>query len=258
MTLASGTTIEIDARQAPWPSRMGAAMQATEKSDSPAWMESPCSSAAAALRASCSLSVSARPVGDTVAERPKISSLSASDRCPTSRRPEAVQFSGERVPTRGDLEMVGSLLHREHDHVVAVAAADLHRLADFAAELVHLVARFGEEIERALVGEAEEVEARPEPDVAVGTAREQLALDQFVDDQVGRRERRADRLGDGIGAGGSADLAEMVHHLEGAVDAADPRAARRGGRCQRCGFLGPRPDVHVHAEDLRGYYRRME
>ena len=69
LTLASGTTIEIVARQAPWPSRMGAAMQATEKSDSPAWMESPCSSAAAALRASCSLLVSARPVGDTVAER---------------------------------------------------------------------------------------------------------------------------------------------------------------------------------------------
>jgi hypothetical protein len=69
LTLMSGTTIEMVARHAPWVSRMGAAMQATEKSDSPAWIDNSCSSAARELAASTLTSVSARPVGDAVAQR---------------------------------------------------------------------------------------------------------------------------------------------------------------------------------------------
>lgn len=99
----SGTTIEIVARQAPWLPRMGAAMQATEKSDSPACIDRPCSNAAAAARASTFSSVSARPVGEAIAHRVKMARRSASGKWPTSSRPDAVQFSGVRVPTPSKL-----------------------------------------------------------------------------------------------------------------------------------------------------------
>jgi|SRR5207245_1022040 len=50
--------------KAPKLSRIGAAMQATEKSDSPAWIASPSDSAAAAARASTCLSVSLASVDE--------------------------------------------------------------------------------------------------------------------------------------------------------------------------------------------------
>jgi hypothetical protein len=113
--------------------------------------------------------------------------------------------------------------------VIAVAATDLHGFADLATQFVHDMARLAEEIERPGIDQPVVVKARPKPDEAFRPPRKHVAFNQFVDDDIDGRERRADRLGDGITAGGLAGGVEMVEDLQRAIHAAHTRATRRLG-----------------------------
>ena len=56
--------------------------------------------------------------------------------------------------------MILALLHCEHDHVVAVAAAYLDRLARVLRKLVHLLNRDIEQVERAGISQPIVIETR--------------------------------------------------------------------------------------------------
>ena len=75
---------------------------------------------------------------------------------------------------------------------------------------------------------------------------------------VGRQEEAIRQMAKCLRPGGWLIDEDADWGTAAPVDPAHPRAARRGGRRHRSGFLGSRLDVHVHAEDLRRYYRRME
>ena len=125
--------------------------------------------------------------------------------------------------------MAVALLHHLDDHLVVVAAADLHGLARRLGELLHRPLEDRGDVEVADVAEAVEVELRAEEDGAARlVAHQRLLLDQGLDDLVDRRARRADRPGDVVGRRRRAARGEEIQDLEHAVDAADAAAARLG------------------------------
>jgi len=144
------------------------------------------------------------------------------------------QTSGRR-PVQGnagadtgrDLKMARSVRHGQYQHMVAIAAAKLHRLARMAAEIVHFVGGDTHEIERAGIGKTVVVKPRAEPDVAVGIARQHVLFDEIIDDHIDGGQRGLDRLGNGVSAGGGSGFVEVINNLKGAVDAADARALGR-------------------------------
>ncbi len=125
--------------------------------------------------------------------------------------------------------MAWPIRHRQHQHVVAVAAADLHRLARLPAKIVHFAGGDTHEIQRPGIGETVVIEARAEPDGTIGIAAEHVLFDQIVDDHVDGRKRRLDRLGNRIGASRRTGFIEIIDYLQRAVDAAYARTASAFG-----------------------------
>ncbi len=123
--------------------------------------------------------------------------------------------------------MARAIRHGQHQHMVAVAPAELHRLADLPAQVMHLLGRDAHEIQRPGIGEAIVIKPRAEPDRVVYVAGQHLLFDQVLDDDIDGGKRRADRLGDGVGTGRRACLIKMVDDLQRPVDTADAAAAAR-------------------------------
>ena len=122
----------------------------TEKSDSLIWIDSRSFSASALAAASARASVSARPVGEARAMRARTAPpRSPRGRWPTSSRPDAVQFSGTRVPTRdvtrkwpGPSAIASTTMWSPSRPQICTVSSTV------AAQVVHLVGRDVEEIER--------------------------------------------------------------------------------------------------------------
>ncbi|EEF23972.1 conserved hypothetical protein [Ricinus communis] len=121
--------------------------------------------------------------------------------------------------------MAWSVRHRQHQHIVAVAAADLYGLARLPAKVMHFAGGDTHEIQRPGIGETVMIKTRAEPDGTVGIAAEHVLFDQIIDDDIDGRKRRLDRLGNRIGSSRCAGFVEIIDHLQRAVDAAYARAA---------------------------------
>ena len=114
--------------------------------------------------------------------------------------------------------------HGHHDHMVAVAPADLDGFLHLPAQVLHLVRRDVEEVEGLGIGEAVMIKPRPEPDRPVVATLQKPLLDQILDDHIDGRKRRSDSLGDGIGADRLHFRLQEIQDLQGTIDAADARA----------------------------------
>lgn len=214
--------------QAPARSRIGAATQATEKSDSLIWIDSCSASAAAAAADSTAALVSARSVGDHRADRRKSATRSLADRCPTRSRPCAVQLSGTRVPIREVTRKWPG-----HSDIASTTTWSRSQICT-----VFATSRLRACISSVATSKAVTVQPRAEPGGAVRPAARQTLLDEILNQRVGRRKRRSDRLGDCVGTRRRARLLELVEDQKGVLDAADAGPARSGAHLNGAGGCG--------------------
>ncbi len=158
------------------------------------------------------------------------------DKKPAGRRP--IQWHA-RADTRGNLKMAWAVRHRKHEHVVAIATADLHGFAGLPAKIMHLVSGNAHEVQRPGIGEAIVIEARTKPDRPVRVASQHVLFDQIVDDNVDGGKRSPDCLGNRVSTRRRTGFVKIINNLQRTVNTAHARAPRAFGvgRLDRCGLI---------------------